>query len=212
MKIVFFHVGPDITTPTLMVESARRFSDEVVMLTDQVTPEVSGCSEVHRYAGNTEELMLFRMQAYATYNRPGMYVDTDVLIQRDPSPVMTLDFDIAVTERTGPVQSPDGRDITKQMPFNTGVIFCKHPAFFSAMRDSIARMDRDFRVWWGDQIALAVLVPQLACVKLPTAFYNRTFSPKKPPEQFASAWVLHFKGDRKPHMPAYLNKLKETWK
>ena len=209
MKIIFFHVGPNISLPTLMVGSARRFTDEVVMLTDKRAPEVPGCSEIHRYDGNLAELMMFRMEAYAAYNQPGVYVDTDMIIQRDLSPIMALDFDMAVTHRIGrdiPGPSDDPVNITETMPYNGGMIFYKHPGIFPVMANLMRQLDPEMRNWWGDQIILAESVKHVRTMMLPDDFYNLTYGPDR---DLSAAWVVHFKGGRKKHMASYFDSRKE---
>ena len=102
---VFFHVGPDLTMPTAMVASIRHHNPgaEIIQVTDNVTPTVSGVTWAHPTSGDPEFLMLWRTQAFAALQlaQPALYMDTDMLVRRPVHPEMLLgDAVIAVTRRT----------------------------------------------------------------------------------------------------------------
>ena len=92
-----------------------------------------------------------------------------------------------------------------------------------AANAQLARLfERDLRAWWGDQLALGVLVGygcfadirhdcttvDAARVGLfPCDEYNFTPDANDAPELLASRHFLHFKGNRKPLQARYLEQL-----
>ena len=195
MKVVFFHIGMD-EYPRLMVESARQFTDDIVQLTDTTTPAISGC-ETYRFKGNAKELMVFRMEAYASYNQPGLYVDSDVLFRKNPAEVWDRSFDVALTRRQLTIHTETGQNIAEAMPYNAGVIFCRSPLFFSSVLHVLKELPQTMKEWWGDQVAIAAVAPQFNVLELSTTQYNCTFKEHK---DMGDPYIVHFKGERKKFM------------
>jgi hypothetical protein len=199
--IYYMHVGPDIAQAKMMVDSADYYWMETCQLTDMDSPTVNGdYLRTPRYDG--EGLMLFRTRIYAAVNKPGIYMDTDMLIKHDLSPLMELDFDIMVTKRSHVIKDPNGVNISNVMPYNGGFVVVKDETFWPEVYDRMLKMSDKSQEWYGDQIAIQEAVKTRKTIELPVKIYNRTV--KKAGLDVSDAWVLHFKGDGKEVMQSYV--------
>lgn len=200
MIVSFLHVGEDTTLPELMCASVRRAMPgaKLLHMTDAVTPVVTGC-ERQELPYDGERLMTYRLQHLAVPDEPMLILDTDVIVQTNLEPVMELRFDVALTKRTGEIMY-QGRNVAELMPWNTGVMFSKCPAFWRECADSCARAPKAVQIWWGDQISvrLAVDSGRYRVVELPVDSFN--YTPSDEAEDVSTRHVVHYKGDRKPWM------------
>lgn len=183
--------------PERLVRSVQAHGLEPVMLTDYQTPAVEGCVVERAPWATKGHLVWERMIRYAVYAQPGLYVDTDIVLQRDPAPVWSLDFDVALTYRKNPIMQ-DGIDVTKTMPINIAVAFVRVPRFWLDVANLMADFPDTMKDWWGDQVAVAEVAKQYTTVQLPTRLYNKTTTPG---QEDPSAWILHYKGARKELLP-----------
>ncbi len=198
--IAFLHVGQDTAQAAMMVRSAKAFGHDCYQLTDADSPHVEGAQCI-RFNRGDEGIMYFRAKCYAAFNEPGIYLDTDILIRRDLSPLMALDFDVALTKRTHEVITPNGVDVGSLMPYNGGFIGVKDKTFWPEVVDRMAGYDPDSQKWYGDQVALVEAAKGRNIIELPTKLYNRIV--KKVNLDVSGAWVLHFKGRGKEVMESY---------
>lgn len=180
---VFFHVGADITMPTKMVRSLKAVMPdaEVVMCTDDATPEVEGVNLFKRSQGNYEQLMYWRMRAFAEarITRPAMYIDTDMLFVLPFNPAAILgereiifcrrSFDREAgfngQQRGGIFKHYDGIPLGTLYPYLGCATITKSYHAWKAMAILMGFMDQNLRSWYGDQEALKVyshmLYPEL---------------------------------------------------
>lgn len=180
---VFFHVGSDITMPTKMVKSLKAVMPdaEVVMCTDDATPEVEGVSLFKRSQGNYEQLMYWRMRAFAEarITRPAMYIDTDMLFVLPVNPAAILgDREIIFCRRSfdreakfngqqrgGIFKQYDDIPLGTLYPYLGCATVTKNYHAWKAMALLMGFMDQNLRSWYGDQEALKVyshmLYPEL---------------------------------------------------
>jgi hypothetical protein len=204
-----------------------------ILLTDEHTPvpEAMRVDEVMRFPIDLTHLMYERMRIQDIYlgNRPAsrasVLMDSDVVVNREPSQVFAQDFDIGLTWR------PEFADA----PFNGGMIFVgegdRGHAFLQRARacyDALAAdpavtslFPRDLRAWWGDQFALAATVGyrdyalrqgdgiEVAGIRarlFPCSEYNFTLEPgvNYPGDVLAAKYFVHFKGNRKALQAQYL--------
>lgn len=223
---VFLHVGPASGFPTLLVRSIRAIQPEaeIIQCTDATTSAIEGVNSVVRHAGDTSNLMTFRLQSFATLNhaKPALYLDTDMLCVSRIDPVAELgEFDVAVCRR----------DFNRASPFNTGFagldlseytnmtlddvypyVACatvaRNGTFWSECLDNLRTLAPKFHYWYGDQEAIrnvirsgrfnAKLLPESLYGCLPEAQKSDTTPPR----------LLHFKGaHRKPLMLEFARKL-----
>lgn len=204
-----------------------------ILLTDEHTqvPTSVPASEVIRYPVDLTRLMYERMRVQALYlaSRPAgrfsVLMDTDVVVNREPSVIFASPFDVGLTWRTEFAEAP----------FNGGMIFVSEGAqglaFFRQTLDCYdalaadpavaGEFDRDLRAWWGDQFALAVTVgyeiyakrrgdcievADVAVGLFPCEDYNFTLEPNTDyaRETLAAKYFVHFKGNRKALQAKYL--------
>lgn len=202
--ITFFHVGEDLKTPQMAVDSVLRLGMKCTVLTDEDTPAIKGADCV-RFKKKGNGITHFRAHCYAEYNEPGIYLDTDMLVMRDLSPLMKLDFDVALTKRSGAIFDPSGFDVTQRMPYNAGFMAVKSKHFFDRLIKEIDQMSLEDQSWYCDQVGIPDAMRGLNCVELPINLFNRTI--KQPDLDVSSAWVLHFKGRGKQFMESYSKEL-----
>ncbi|WP_152045753.1 glycosyltransferase family protein [Aureimonas psammosilenae] len=177
--------------------------------------------EVRVAPSDDERVMTARMRAYSDYVRtvrPGTVIvllDTDMLVVRRFDELMAPGADISVTVRPYP-----------DMPINAGLLVVRTDDLprmidlFSRLHDCCASLTEDEQRWYGDQIALARLLPppnirlrepEIAlCGEVRVRFapgrvYNSTPRPwmLKLLCHRPGAHILHFKGHRKKSMALY---------
>lgn len=232
IDLVFFHADPPqpisethrsinyhhtlafaLTAIETKAPSARRIilSDE----TTQFSPELS--AEILRRPFDPSLLMYERLLSQLDYlrsrptGRATIFLDTDVLVNRNPSEVFSWNFDIGLTWRKD-----------HSAPFNGGLIFVgpgsRGLAFLLQVQHCYSSLPNHFKAWWGDQFSLAVVAGY-------DAFRSRTtngvevagariaylsceefnFTPEGPEEDVSGKFFLHFKGPRKYLIPHYLS-------
>ena len=204
MIVAFLHVGADIRLPTLMVRSVKRSmpSAHVVQMTDDASPIVPGVDwSLHKpYDG--ERLMTYRLEHLADAPPgPMVVLDTDVIVQRDLSPLFLEKWDVCLTERTGPILDKSGTDVAKLYPYNTGVMLSRSSSFWSDCYEWCKRASDELQRWYGDQAAVVAMAGKYETSTLPCDPFN--YSPGRPNEDLKDKVVVHFKGRRKEWMPAY---------
>lgn len=181
ITVAFVHVGVDAQLPRIMVASARKSMPDapIVQLTDEVTAPVAGVSELLRRPDDGIHLMTFRLEHFAGLApRDVVFLDTDVIVQRDLAPLFEWEFDVALTAREAMVIDPDGVDITVDMPYNTGVMLGK-PSGWTFWRDAARHcegLSDEHRRRWGDQHAVKATADAapLCILDLPCRLYNHS--------------------------------------
>jgi hypothetical protein len=209
-----------------------------VLLTDEHTPIPDGMQvdEVKRYPLDLTKLMYERMRVQELYleqRSPDVYtvfMDSDVVVNRDPAPIFGANFDVGLTWR------PEFIDA----PFNGGMIFVnagegglaffrQARACYDALADSPAvapLYGKPLRGWWGDQFALALVAGYKEYFQrrtegvtaggvnvryFPCADYNFTLegNVNYTPQFLAAKYFVHFKGNRKSMQAQYLAAMRE---
>jgi lipopolysaccharide biosynthesis glycosyltransferase len=200
VKVGFLHVGQDDSLARIMVESARAFGYDLIHMTDEETPAIDGCHVV-RIPWDKTRLMTYRLHHLAELAEPNLCVlDTDIIIRRDLSDVWALDFDVALTRR-GVTLDTNGQDVAVAMPYNSGVMFCREPAFWAEAHMVCAGFPDKFQTWYGDQLAIKQAVTGFELLELDVRSWN--YSPRFEGDYPEQARVLHFKGKRKDWMKAW---------
>jgi hypothetical protein len=207
ITVAFVHVGENGLLPRIMVAAARRVmpAARIVHLTDECTAPVAGADEIIRRPYDGEHLMTFRLAHFAGLNPcNAVFLDTDVMVQKDLAPLFEWEFDVALTVRENRVMDPDGVDVAVDMPYNTGVMLSK-PGGWDFWREAARHCEllpEKRRRWWGDQDAVKAVADTipLCVLDLPCAVYNH--SPNEETEDVSGRHVVHYKGFRKPWMLA----------
>lgn len=201
MLIAFAHTGSN--------EYIQHFlksveGHELWQLTDESTPALPGC-QVARFERGDKPFILWRAEAYAALNEPGVYLDTDLIVQRNLEAVMALDFDAALAKTKAVVRDPEGVNLTELMPYNGGVVFVKNPEFWPSVVEHMLTQHPDRHRWYGDQFSLAAVAKRFNIIELPNTLYNYTpkLSDIERNSDLSDKWILHFKGKRKEWMPRF---------
>lgn len=205
VKVGFFYQDVGVTSrPYLdiaryLLASVRKVmpGTEVWQLTDGKSPALDGVDEVHRIADDMP-MGVRRLTHYSMLPGNWLFVDTDVVIQKDVSPVFHFEFDVALTDRDGTYMA--GTPYAKAMPFNFGVIFSRSPAFWTTAREYLLMFPPKYQEWEGEQRTIAH-IHSLGLYKikvLPGEIYN--YPPLSGEEDLSHAAIVHYKGAAKKYM------------
>lgn len=188
----------------LMIASVRRAmpSVEIVQMTDTATLGLSA-DVVLRKAFNHRHWVPWLMEFLSELPGEVLFLDSDVIVQRDLAPLFLTKSDVVVTYRGPKVM--EGR----QMPFLFGVVASSTPELWLEVRDRVLAMpNEEDQGWWGQQLAIFDMWMEeqngrgkWKIASVPCDQYN--YVPKSLEDTPADKWVLHFKGPkRKPWMLA----------
>lgn len=190
-----------VPTAKALISSVRRVMPdvEIFQLTDGKTRGYPGVGVIR--LDDDVPMAIRRMLLHASLPGDWLFVDTDVVIQKDVRHVFEDDFDIAVTDRVGSAweNSPD----VVGMPYNMGVTFSRNPAFWAAAAEKLKTLPAKLQQWEGDQRVVCSLTKDWNTKVLPGLIYNHT--PYTPEEDRSHAAILHFKGHRKVWLEEYAN-------
>jgi hypothetical protein len=216
MTVGFFHVDRESVASKQMHECARGLVQSVresmpgvpvVHFTDETSKGVKGVDAVRRKPA--EPMALLRMRHHAGVKGAWLFVDTDVLIQKNVARVFSIaEFDIALARRDwSHLKVAPG--FSDRMPYNTGVVFSRCPRFWAEVYTRLRVLDAPQQEWMGDQEVICDLVtedrPRYAVTFVSGAKYN--YPPMLPgvkaADQLHEASIVHYKGpDRKALMLA----------
>lgn len=186
----------------LMIASVRRSMPgvKVVQMADPATPALP-VDEVMRKPFNHNFWVPWLVEFLSEIPGEVLFLDSDVIVQRDLSPMFLAKADVVVTYRGPKVM--EGR----QMPFLFGVVASSTPELWLEVRDRVLAMpNEEDQGWWGQQLAIFDMWQEekngrgkWKIASVPCDPYN--YVPKSPTDTPADKWVLHFKGPkRKPWM------------
>lgn len=204
MTVGFFHVArgetPHVRLAAALIRSVRRAMPRVaiVHLTDETTAPMPCVDQVIRRA--PAPVALGCLEAYAACVGEWLFVDTDVIVQRDVRWIFDRPFDIAVAERDGTFKPKEvDSKFMRSMPFNKGAVFSRSPAFWSAAADHLRGSSEKRQHWMGDQASMnAVIASGRFKVEILPARYN--YPPLSKDEDLNGQAILHYKGARKDWM------------
>lgn len=176
-----------------LIASVRRVMPdvEIFQLTDGKTQGYPGIGTIR--LDDNVPMAVRRMLLHASLPGEWLFVDTDVVIQKDVRHVFESDFDIAVTDRVGSAweHSPD----CVGMPYNMGVTFSRRPEFWAACAEKLKTLPAKLQQWEGDQRVVCSLAKDWKTKVLPGLVYN--FTPYTKDEDRSHAAICHYKGARK---------------
>ncbi len=200
MIVAFLHVGADDSLARIMVESVRSvMSCRIVQMTDSASPRIEGVERQEMdYDG--QHLMTYRMRHLSLLpDVPLVTLDTDIIVQRDLTPILDREFDVALTKRRGRIMWGE-YDMAQACPYNSGVMFSKSRLFWRDCRDLCESMPDNLQRWWGDQLAIRAGAEsgKYRVLELECDEYN--YTPADENEDVSSRAVVHYKGPRKQWM------------
>lgn len=184
----------------MMLRSVRQSMPgvQVYQLTDFTSPAVYGVDHVLRKA--PAPLALLRTLHQSRLEGDWLFIDSDVLVQKDVRHVFDRDFDLALADRTWPHLEPTP-EFAEVMPWNIGVVFSRSPAFWRRVYQTLMTSPAQASDFMGDQIVACGLLMQgnWKLVELPGMAYN--YPPKDAQDDGRDAHIVHYKGSyRKPWM------------
>lgn len=208
MTVGFFLVDADpieaalgVVCATALIESVHRVMPgvPVVQFTDEETPAVPGVDTVARLPA--APMAVLRMRHHGQVKGEWLFVDSDVVVQRDVRGVFDAPFDIAVTTRNWAHLRP-AAGFTERMPFNVGVVFSRSRQFWRDVTNRLLRASRSQQQWMGDQQAICDLIPtgRYRVAYLKGSRYNFPPALESDPETDLmqhKAAILHYKGPQR---------------
>jgi hypothetical protein len=151
-----------------MVASCKRVMPtvRVIQFADMDTPAVDGADEVKRLP--LESLALLRFRHQAAVKGDWLFLDTDVIVQKDVRKVFHNTFHVAMTTRNWKHLRP-AEGFAERMPFNAGVIFSRSPSFWRECTERLEQSDIHDQEFMGHQQIICDVVMsqryQIAYVK-----------------------------------------------
>lgn len=202
MKVGFYcQSEPHLDFARLMLESVRKSMPGVPVhhFTDGVCPGLAGVDKVDRIT-DAVPMAIRRMMHHAACRGEWLFIDSDIIVQKDVSDVFNDPFDVALTDREGTITNEAA--YAAVMPYNIGVTFSRNPEFWLLVIQYMKTLKMNFQEWEGDQRIICEMVKQKAHpfnVKiLPGAKYN--YPPKSDKDDLSSPSIVHWKGNRKKWM------------
>ncbi len=207
---VFLHIGDDPNVE-LMVKSVRltNLNAKIIQCSDQDTKKISGVTDVFRIQSKTENIMIFRLEAFYKLGlkKPAIYIDTDLILLSAINAYELLETDeVAYCQRS--FGSNDqinisfrGMDLSEYKNKTVGevypIIACftvtRSFQFWLDCYNNLLQLEEKFHKWYGDQEAMRNIInlgmyksrglqeAQVACLP---EFFNQ----KSPP------LGMHYKG------------------
>lgn len=171
---------------------------EVHHLTDEDTPTIEGVDSTRVFRGNYP-LAVRRMLHHSSCTGDWLFIDCDVIVQKDVRAVFDEPFDVAITNRDGTITTEG--EYAAAMPYNIGVTFSRSQAFWMFIAEHLQHVPAKFQEWEGDQRLICELIRQK---KMP---FNVKVLPGHEfnyPPKFAGdgteASIVHYKGNRKAYL------------
>lgn len=206
LTVGFLHVGRISKEAQIMVASVKSAmpAARIVQMTDANTKPVTGVDDVIRKRYDGRFLMPYRLLHLKDFPpADAVFLDTDVIVQKDLSAIFAEDFDIALTRRYKPVRDLTGYDLAAEMPYNTGVMFSRASgtSFWQKAYEHCLTLPEQDREWWGDQVSIKATadVTNLKLKEFPCDLYN--YTPRKQDEDVSNKYVVHYKG---PHRKEWM--------
>lgn len=211
MRVAFMHVDTDWAPHTralaeAMVRSAHAVIPgvEVIHMSGDSTPPIEGADTVFRRSVDPEKMMLSRLEHYKSLPAgDNLFVDTDVIFQKNPEVVFKDEFDVALTRRDGSMYV-EKTNLYALMPYNSGVMFCRNPRFFADCYDHCLTLEEGRKHWFGDQLALKVVVESGKYLVKELDCHTWNYAPKSDGEDLSSKGIVHYKGRKRKHYAAAL--------
>ncbi|MBI3571694.1 MAG: hypothetical protein HY082_11445 [Gammaproteobacteria bacterium] len=173
-------------------------------MADTDTKPVIGVDEVIRKRYDGRFLMPYRLLHLKDFPPTNaVFLDTDVIVQKDLSSIFSDAFDIALTRRYKPVRDLTGYDLAAEMPYNTGVMFSRASgiSFWQKAYEHCLTLPEQDREWWGDQVSIKAIADNtdLKLKEFPCDLYN--YTPRNQDEDVSNKYVVHYKG---PHRKEWM--------
>lgn len=220
---VFFHVGDDCLYPQLLVHSINACDPgaEVIQVSNEGTPNISGVTRRHNIQGDPMQLMSMRLKGFAELrlDYPAIYLDTDMILIRPCSPRLIIgDMKIMMCRRSFNrdatfnesfrgmnLSEYSGRKLDDVYPYLACATITANFEVWQSLSAVLKGLDPKYRLWYGDQEALKIYKKKRpsVCGAILENIYGCL------PEHYSdypAARIVHFKGaERKSHMPHFFS-------
>lgn len=182
----------------IMVASARKHmpGTNVLMITDAKTSALDGVPVVRFSTDGYADFIPWLTNACSLMEGEVLYLDSDVVVQRDLRPLLNVDADIVLPYRG--MKMVDGH----LQPFIFGCVAYKNAAIWKEIRDRVLAMPEKERQWYGSQIAVFDMwveqsngIGKWKIASVPRNVYN--YTPRDAEDAPADKWVLHYKGRKR---------------
>ncbi len=198
VKVAFYAVSePYVSMGKYLLDGVRDTMQdvEVWQMGYEKSPRLDG---IDGFIVADDKLPMERSRALAQASCEGdwLLVDSDVVIQKDVRGVFNEPFDVAFTDREGTITTESS--YAAVMPYNTGVVFSRSPAFWKYVDHVLQQLPARFQEWEGTQRIVAQMMKEEMPFNigiLPGKLFN--YPPKSADEDLSHAFITHFKGARK---------------
>lgn len=221
VDFAFFHVGEDLTLPTMLVDSIKKTNpySKIIQLTDFITPQVNFSDEIQRFRGNKENIMYFRSETYlkANFKKPTLFLDTDMLVIKEINENKIFsDKNYVFCERyydgiinpnylkINKLEKYTGQTWKQFCPYLGCLIGAKDKKIFKEIYNNYNKLDNEYKKWNGDQMALNETFKKFKEIGLVSEQYYAY--PIYKGEEFDKVFIIHFKGNKKDKMKFYYDK------
>lgn len=202
MTIGFFTVAGRDSVHYQLAESLVRSirttmpSVPIVQFTDIDSPAVPHVDTVMRRA--PAPMGLLRIAHQASVEGDWLFLDTDVVVQRDVRHVFDHPFDVAVASREGTYkhEREAASRFMARMPFNFGVVFARCPAFWRSVQVHLETLSPARQHFMGEQEALCAVI-QSGAYAVHTLPPGYNYPPRRRTEDLRGQSIVHYKGSRK---------------
>lgn len=209
MKVGFFYQGASessiihFTIAKYLIASVRKSMPgvEIWQLTDDQSPLHPGI-DGHIIEPGIMPMAVRRMTLQGKCEGEWLFVDTDIIIQKDVRDVFDETFDVALTDREGTITNEAA--YAKVMPYNIGVVFSRSPRFWQVVAKYLKTLPAKFQQWEGDQRVVCQMMKEKVDLEhgfnvkiLHGAMFNY---PPKFSGDGKDAAICHFKGNRKTYL------------
>lgn len=203
MTVGFYHVDRarsgqvDRSLPIAMVASVKRCLPGVAIFQFSTSPDhkVPGADSV--IVRPELPLALAFLDARAHCEGEWLFLDTDVIVQRDVRHVFDQPFDVAVATREGTMKPHEiGSRFMARNRYNAGVAFSRSMAFWLDALERGRKMSPGRHEWGCDQESMNAVIAteRFQTLELSNDF---NYAPHASDEDVRRKAIVHYKGKRK---------------
>ena len=197
MKIGFFAQGegPHLDIAQKLIDSAKAVMPgvEIYQLTDDKTPALA---TPIRATGNMP-MGVRRLVHYAQLPGDWLFVDTDIVFQKDVRDVFDKPFDVAVASRAETYMARTHIEYSHIMPYNFGVIFSRNVFVWRTIIPQLLQLNDKIQRWGGEQFLLGRMASDNKLFNFHILPSSYNYPPEQEGEDLSHAHIVHFKGKRK---------------
>jgi hypothetical protein len=209
---VFFHVGADISLPTMLAKSISETNPEslIIQCSDKHTPKIEQATEIEIFEGDPSNLMTYRISAFSKLkiDQPAIYLDTDMLVMKklDIKNILGT-YDVKLCQREFDTKNlhsgtqrgiyfPEhlGIPIGKVYPYVACATISKNYVFWEELESIIQKLDQRFHKWYGDQEAMRIWIDKQSTLCYSFLSESKYACLPERINQLKDVNILHFKG------------------